>query len=105
MNNNYELPPTPPSGGSGVELSPTEHLNQILLSMLESSPQKTELEKKEFLCPFRKTIIFMDCDEKDSWPTRLEQAYYLEEDFLPCLKERCAMWHSIDDFGFCGMQS
>ena len=105
MSNNYELPPTPPSTESGAELPPTERLNQILLSMLESSPQKTESENKEFLCPFRKTIIFMDCDEKRSWPTHLERAYYLEEDFLPCLKERCAMWHSIDNFGFCGMQS
>ena len=102
MSNNYELPPTPPSGGNGVELSPLE---KIFTSILEDPDFAHEDKARIFLCPFRKTIIFMDCDEKDSWPTRLEQAYYLEEDFLPCLKERCAMWHSIDDFGFCGMQS
>lgn len=102
MSNNYELPPTPPSTDSGVELSPTEQLNQILLSMLESSSQ-IEPKEKEFFCPFRKQTFFMDCDEKNAWPTTLDQAYYMEEDFLPCLKEKCAMWHSVDDFGFCGI--
>ena len=105
MSNNYELPPNPPSGGSGIEPSPTEHLNQILLSMLESSPQKTESENKEFLCPFRKRTNFMDYNDKGAWRTLLERAFYTEEEFLPCLKEKCAMWHSIDNFGFCGMQS
>lgn len=107
--NNYELPPNPPNLGSGVELSPTEKMNQLLINMLETSSciDKIEEESKteELLCPFRKSTVFMDCDEKHSWPTLFSQAYYMEEDFLPCLKEKCMMWHGrTDNTGYCRRQ-
>ena len=106
MSNNYELPPIPPSTGSGVELSA---IDKLIISLKETNPILMPLDeenvKKEFFCPFRKQTFFMDCDEKEAWPTTLKQAYYMEEEFLPCLKEKCAMWHSIDDFGYCGIES
>ena len=106
MSNNYELPPNPPSGGSGIEPSA---IDKLIISLKETNPMLMPLgeenAKKEFFCPFRKRTFFMDCDEKESWPTTLEQAYYMEEDFLPCLQEACMMYHGRDGFGYCGMQS
>ena len=92
MSNNYELPPTPPSGGSGAVPSA---IDQLILSLKETNPISTITAEDDFkLCPFRKITIFMDCDAKDSWPTLLNSAYYTEEDFLPCLKERCMMYRN-----------
>lgn len=50
---------------------------------------------KEFrFCPFRKRTIYKARNSRISYfSTRMEDAELSEEDFLPCLKERCAVWN------------
>ena len=101
MSNNYELPPNPPSGGTGVEPSA---IDKLIISLKETNPILTPLEdeSKTFLCPFRKRTNFMDRNDKGgSWITLLEYARYTEEEFLPCLKEKCMMYHGRDGSGYC----
>lgn len=42
------------------------------------------------LCPFRKRTWFYTSDNYNSVP---EYANHMEEEFLPCLHEQCAMWN------------
>ena len=46
--------------------------------------------EKSFLCPFRKETT------SASWKSI--------EDFLPCLKEKCALWVSTPSGGCCGLK-
>ena len=77
-------------------LYPYDSFEQIIQNV-KTNNEKVPFEEKKLMCPFRKIIVFMDCDEKDSWAVPLDEAYYMEEDFLECLKDKCAMWDGCNN--------
>ena len=54
-------------------------------------PDKKDVAKQLKLCPFRKKTYVMASSSDYSFNTYLTELF--EEDFLPCLKERCAVWN------------
>lgn len=47
------------------------------------------------LCPFRKQVIYYDCEEDQEWVTPQSKSYYSKEEFLPCIKDECIAY-SVD---------
>lgn len=45
------------------------------------------------LCPLRKKTYIMASNSEHSFNTYLDKAEYFEEDFLPCIREKCAVWN------------
>lgn len=53
------------------------------------------------LCPFRKSIMYMDNENGESFCVKNQNAYFTEEEFLPCLQDKCAAW--APKFHECGL--
>ena len=52
-------------------------------------------EKTGLLCPFRKRTYFMETRGKQEYNTSSTKAEFIEEDFLPCIKERCMKFNRV----------
>ena len=77
----YPWKPFKSNGGTGDV--PADWLQPS--TTVESTPQPAASK----LCPFRKQIYF----KSGSDVTVLQYAQYLEEEFQPCLREKCAVWN------------
>ena len=64
---------------------------------IEHKPEETPV------CPFRKRTYYMAGNPNHSWNVHVEKADYLEEDFLPCLKDKCALYNY--HYKQCGMSN
>ena len=64
-------------------------------------------DKPEKLCPFRKRTNAFKKIISSRHPTStssLADAEWTEEEFLPCLKEKCQAWHTtMYDYSYCGI--
>lgn len=59
-------------------------------------PEEEKKESPPKLCPFRKRTYFLTKSEHtDSGvlESALDYATFMEEEFLPCLREQCAVWN------------
>ena len=54
-------------------------------------PQPEPIAPK--LCPFRKKTYAMASNSEHNFNTYLNKAEYFEEEFLPCIREKCAVWN------------
>lgn len=74
--------------------------NSIALSPEEVN--KNAPEKHDYLpllCPFRKRIYFMETRGKQEFNTSSNKAEFIEEEFLPCIKERCMRFNRVTGCG------
>lgn len=46
-------------------------------------------------CPFRKRTYFMASNSEHTFNVHIERCEFTEEEFLPCLKEKCIMWNDL----------
>ena len=79
----YPWKPFKSNGGTGD--APADWLQPS--TTVEPTPQQVQPK----LCPFRKHIHFKN--DRDAYDVALNFANYMEEEFQPCLRERCAVWN------------
>lgn len=86
----YPWKPFKSNGGTG-DPSP-----DLLNPSTTAIPQSKSVTPK--LCPFRKKTIFYQNDyttrvEGEKVMLNLPRAEWMEEEFLPCIREKCAVWN------------
>ena len=75
--------------------------NSIALNPKEIN--KNASEKHDYsplLCPFRKRTFYMASNNDGEFSTYVGKAEFTEEDFLPCVKEKCMKFNRVTG---CGM--
>ena len=58
------------------------------------------------LCPFRKVVYayYYQSAAHPKLSTSMKCAEWTEEEFMPCLKEKCQAWHTTTyDYSYCGL--
>lgn len=74
--------------------------NSIALNPEEINNNTTPKHNHVLLCPFRKRTYFMETRGKQEFNTSSNKAEFTEEDFLPCVKEKCMKFNRVTG---CGM--
>jgi len=59
----------------------------------ESKTVEPKVVQSIKLCPFRKRTIFQTTDKDKPVEVSSMCATYMEEDFLPCIKEECMLYN------------
>lgn len=74
--------------------------NSIALNPEEINKNTTETpDYSPLLCPFRKRTYFMETRGKQEFNTFSNKAEFIEEDFLPCIKEKCMKFNRVTGCG------
>lgn len=69
--------------------------NSIALNPEEVNKNTTEKHNYSLLCPFRKRTCFMVSNSEGELNTYVQ----IEEEFLPCIKERCMRFNRVTGCG------
>jgi hypothetical protein len=89
----YEYP-NKPTFQEDPELNTLSENLKRFCEAIKKVPQY--IEKTPKLCPFRKKTYFMAGNEKHSWSIVAERAEFMEEEFQPCIEEKCMLYKSSD---------
>ncbi len=81
----YPYPWKPFKSNEGTGDAPADWLQPS--TTVEPTPQPIPSK----LCPFRKHIHFKN--NKDAYDVSLNFTTHMEEEFLPCIREKCAVWN------------
>jgi len=73
--------------------------NSIALNPKEINKNASEKRDYSLLCPLRKRTYFMETRGKQEFNTSSSKAEFTEEEFLPCIKERCMKYNSVTGCG------
>lgn len=76
-------------GPNSIALSPEE--------VNKNAPEKHDYSP--LLCPFRKRTFYMASNSEREFNTYVGKAEFIEEEFLPCIKERCMRFNRVTGCG------
>ena len=73
--------------------------NSMTLNSKELNNNSPEKHNYSLLCPFRKRTYFMETRGKQEFNTSSSKAEFIEEEFLPCIKEKCMRFNRVTGCG------